>query len=143
MMITRMLAAYLAAAVVTFTLASAFYTQQDIARQPPIFTREQEIQQYIANFFGLAPSYGVVLAIALLIGFLIAVPVKRVLTPLARVAYPIAGASAVLVAIWFIENIMAAGGAGALNGVRGFTGHALQGAAGFAGGVIFAVLRGR
>jgi len=141
-----MAAAYLAASLTTVTLASLFYTQQVLAKQAAfgaVYTREQQIRTYIENLFGLAPSYGVILAIALLVGFLIAAALKRVLTALAPVAYPIAGAAAVLVAIWLIENVVAGGGVGALGGARDAMGLALQGLAGFVGGAVFAVLRGR
>ena len=142
----RLAAAFIASALTTFVLASGFYTQQVLARQAAIgavYTPAQQARAYIDNFFGLAPAYGVVLALALLIGFLIAYFVKRVLAPLAPVAYPIAGASAVLAAIWLIENLVASGGAGAIGGARGFVGMSLQGLAGFIGGVVFASLRPR
>jgi hypothetical protein len=79
----------------------------------------------------------------LLVGFLVAAGLKRILTPLAPVAYPIAGAAAVVAAIWLIENVVAGGGVGAIGGARDALGMALQGLAGLAGGTVFAALRGR
>lgn len=146
MRFARMGLAFIAAAVTTFVLASAFYTQQVLAKQAAIgarYTAGQQVETYIDNLIGLAPAYGVVLTIALLIGFLVAAIVKRVLVPLAPVAYPVAGAAAVFTAIWAIENFIAGGGVGALGGARDAVGIALQCLAGFAGGVVFAVARGR
>jgi hypothetical protein len=145
MRIFRMIAAYLGAVVTTFVLASVFYTQQVLAKQAAIgavYTPEQKLATYVDNFIGLASGYGVVLAIALLIGFLIAAVVKRFLKPLARIAYPAAGAAAVFTAIWAIENLVAGGGVGALGGARDALGIALQCLAGFAGGMVFALTRG-
>ena len=146
MRFARMGLAFIAAAVTTFVLASVFYTQQVLAKQAAIgarYTAGQQVETYIDNLIGLAPAYGVVLAVALLIGFLVAAIVKRVLVPLAPVAYPIAGAAAVFTAVWAIENLVAGGGVGALGGARDALGIALQCLAGFAGGVVFAVARGR
>ncbi len=146
MRLARMGLAFAAAAVTTFVLASVFYTQQVLAKQAAIgarYTAGQQVETYIDNLIGLAPAYGLVLTIALLIGFLVAAIVKRVLVPLAPVAYPIAGAAAVSTAIWAIENLVAGGGVGALGGARDAVGIAFQCFAGFAGGVVFAVARPR
>lgn len=145
MSIFRLGAAFIASSAVTYTLASAFYTQQVLAKQAAIgavYTAEQQAATYLDNFLGLAPAYGAVLTTALLIGFVVAAFVKRVLKPLAAVAYPIAGAAAVFTAIWSIENLVAGGGVGAMGGARDALGVALQCLAGFAGGVVFAVTRG-
>jgi len=145
MRILRVAIAFLLSVVVTFTLASVFYTQQVLAKQAAIgavYTSEQQIATYAGNFIGLAPAYGVVITIALALGFVIAFGVKRVVTPLSPVAYPIAGALAIFAAIYLIENVMAAGGAGAIGGARGGLGLALQCFAGFIGGGVFAFTRG-
>ena len=141
----RMIGAYLASVVVAFVLASIFYTQQVLAKQAAIgavYSREQQIATYTDNLIGLAPAYGVVLALALLIGFIVAAGVKRVLKPLAPIAYPTAGAAAVFTALWMIENVGPLSGVGAIGGARDAFGIALQCAAGFAGGVVFALTRG-
>ncbi|MBL4620509.1 MAG: hypothetical protein JKX88_10490 [Marinicaulis sp.] len=154
MRLLRMGLAYLAAVIVTYVLASAFYTQQVLAKQAAIgivYTQEQQISTYVYNFVGLAriyrngvwePSYGIMLAIGLLIAFLIAAVVKRILKPLAPIAYPIAGAAAVFTVIWAIENLVAPGGVGAIGGARDALGVSLQCLAGAAGGLVFALTRG-
>ena len=142
----RLAIAYIAASLTTLALAAAFYTQQVLSKQAVFgvtYTPAQQFQTFIENLLGLAPSYGVVLALGLLVGFSIAAGVKRILVPLAPVAYPLAGAAAVFSAIWLIENVVASGGIGALGGARGVVGVALQMLAGFVGGAVFTVLRPR
>ncbi len=134
------------AAATTYALAVVFLTQQVIAKRAAIgavYTADQQIATFFDNLLGLAPAFGVVVTIALLLGFVIAAGVKRILKPLAPVAYPIGGAAAVYTAIYLIENTIASGGVGALEGARGLTGMGLQSFAGFIGGFVFAVMRGR
>ena len=143
MRIARIIAAYVAASLVTVVTASAFYTQQILSAQQAIgieFTAAQQAETYLLNLVGLAPAYGAVLSIALLIGFAAAAGVKRVLKPLAPVAYPVAGAAAVWTAIYLIETVMASGGASAIGGARTALGLALQCLAGALGGTVFALL---
>ena len=146
MRILRMAAAYIAGVATAFTLGSVFYTQQVLAKQAEIgvvFTAEQQRDAYLANLIGLAPAYGMMLAVALLIGFAVAAGVKRVLKPLAPIAYPVAGAAAVFTLIWSIETFVAGGGVGAIGGARDAFGMGLQMLAGAAGGTVFAFARGR
>ena len=138
----------MASVAVTHILASAFYTQQVLAKRAAIgleFTTEQKLSNYLDNLVGFAvgamPSYGMILAIALLVGFVIAAVVKRALKPLAAIAYPLAGAVAVFTVLWTVETFVAHG-AGAFEGASGAVGLALQSFAGFAGGVVFALTRG-
>ena len=141
----RLFGAFVVAVAVTFTAASFFYTQQVLAKQAKIgaeYTQAQTTDIYLMNLAGLAPAFGAVLAIALLLGFGVAAVVKRILRPLALVAFPVAGAASVLAAIYLIEMLMAPGGAGVIGGARDGVGLALQGLAGALGGIVFALLRG-
>lgn len=138
----RIIGAYVAAAAVTYLAAAIFYTQQIIAKQAAIgavYSPGQQLETYVANLLGLT-LYGEVIAAALLIGFVVAAGLKRVLKPLAPVAYPLAGAGAVLAVIVLIENTAAAGGAGAIGGARDALGLALQGLAGALGGAVFSAI---
>lgn len=138
--------AYLLGTASAYVFASGFYTQQVVAKQAAFgadYTLAQQGQVYWENFIGLAPAYGVVLAVALLLGFLVAAVVKRILTPLAPVAYPLAGAAAVFTAIWLIDHTIGEGGVGAIGGARDALGLGLQCLAGFIGGAVFASLRPR
>ena len=144
MRLARTAAAYLAGAATTFVAGAAFYSQQVIARQESVgavYTLAQQKAAYAANFAGLVAPYGVVLSIALLLGFAVAFGAKFILKPLAPVAYPLAGAAAVYTAIWLIETTAAAGGAGAIGGARDALGLTLQCLAGALGGLVFELLR--
>ncbi len=146
MKLGRTILAFLLAVAASYVVAIIFFTQQVIAKRAAIganYTSEQQLATFVDNFLGLAPAYGVVVAIALLLGFLVAAGVKRILTPLAPVAYPIGGAAAVYAAIFLIENTAGSGGVGALEGARGAVGMGLQSFAGFIGGIVFAMMRGR
>ncbi len=138
----RTLAAFLLAAGTTYVLAAVFYTHRVLAKQAEIgvqFTTEQRVETHMANLGGLV-VYGGVLAAGLVVAFLIAWGVKRILRPLAPIAYPTAGAAAVLAAVMFVEQQLG-GGAGVLGGAREPVGVALQGLAGGVGGLVFALLR--
>ena len=138
-----MAAAYAAATAAAYALASGFYTQQVLAKQAAIgavYTPAQQIETYFLNLTGLW-IYGAMIAIALALGFLVAAVVKRVVTPLAPVAYPIAGAAAMFVMLQLIETQLG-GGTGVIGGARDAVGVALQCLAGLVGGGLFALLRG-
>lgn len=146
MKLARTILAFILAVATTYGVAVVFLTQQVFEKRAAIgavYTRDQQITTLVDNLVGLASAYGAVLSIALLLGFLIAAGVKRILKPLAPLAYPVGGAAAVYTAIFLIENIAASGGAVAMEGARGAVGMGLQSFAGFIGGVVFAVTRGR
>ena len=140
MKLGRTAIAFTITVLTAYLLAVGFYTQQVIAGQSFIqYTLAQQLETFSYNLGGLW-MYGVIIAIALAIAFLVAAFLKRILTPLAPVAYPIAGAVAIPLTVVLIEQVLG-GGAGIMSGARGPVGLALQGGAGFAGGVIFALLR--
>ncbi len=148
MRIIRLGIAFVGAGLVTFVLATLFYTQQVLAKRAAIgleFTPAQKFSNYLDNLAGFAigtvPSYGMILVIALLIGFIVAAGVKRVLVPLAPIAYPVAGAASIFVMLWAVETFVAKG-SGAFEGASGPIGIALQCFAGFVGGAVFALTRG-
>ena len=144
--IIRQIVAFLLATITTIVLSAAFYTQQVLAKQAEIgaiYTTEQQLETYVANLkglvFGSMPSFGLLLAVALAVGFAVAAVLKRILTPLASVAYPIAGGAAVFVLLYAVENLLLGGGVGAFGGARGAVGMALQALAGTVGGIVFAI----
>ncbi|NOX82566.1 MAG: hypothetical protein GXP06_06200 [Alphaproteobacteria bacterium] len=146
MQIIKLAAAYIAAVITAYTAAAGFYTQQVLAKQAEIgaiYTPSQQAQTYFENFIGLVPAYGLMVAIALLVGFVVAAGVKRIVVPLAPIAYPLAGAAAMWTLIWAIETFVAGGGVGAIGGARDALGVGLQMLAGAAGGAVFEWLRPR
>lgn len=144
MAIIRMFVAFAASVIATYALAAIFYTQQVIAKQAAIgavYTPAQQIDTYVQNLIGLS-IYGLIITITCAIAFLVAFGAKRVLKPLAPVAYPVAGATGMFVMLILVEQMLG-GGAGIIGGARDALGVALQCLAGFLGGVVFAVLRPR
>lgn len=134
--------AFLSSAFTAYILAAAFYTHQILAKQAAIgaiYTAAQQAETYWSNAVGLW-AYGIVIAVALGIGFLTAAAVKRVLRPLAPLAYPLAGATAILTALVLIESQLG-GGAGIMGGALSAFGMALQAVAGLIGGVVFHIVK--
>lgn len=144
MAVIRILVGYVAAAVVAIILASAFHTQMVIGALEAAgaaISFDRRLAMTGTDFIGLAPQLGAVIAIGLAIGFLIAAGVKRVLKPLAPVAYPVAGAAAVAVAL--IAMGMAFDGITPIAGARTPVGFALQCLAGAIGGAVFSAIAAR
>ncbi len=142
MKFAKTIIAFVAAVAVAYGLASVFYTARTLAEQSAVgirYTPAQQIETYMANFAGLW-IYGAMVAIALLVGFIVAFAVKRVLPALAPVAYPVAGGAAIFVLLMLVETQLG-GGAGIIGGARTPLGVALQCLAGLTGGVVFAVFR--
>jgi hypothetical protein len=139
------LAAFLAAVATTYLASTLFYTHQVIGAEQAVggvYTTGQQMETFVLNLQGLW-LLGAIIAVALFIGFLVAFVLKRIVKPLAMVAYPAAGAAAIIAAILIIENTMAPGNVGAIAGARGPLGLALQGLAGAFGGTVFALMRPR
>lgn len=146
MAIIRTFGAFVVAVAVALLAASAFFTWRVIAAQQAVgaeYTMGQQAETFLMNFTGLAPQYGAILGVALAVGFLVAFVLKRILRPLAPIAYPLAGAAAVVAAILLINHFMAPGVGGAISGARDSFGLALQGLAGAIGGLAFAAMHPR
>ncbi len=145
MRILLSIGAWWAAAAITFVVAAGFITLRIIADQAAVgadYGSADWLQAYWMNLSGLAPLYGVVVAVALAIGFLVAAVLKRVLRPLAPIAYPLAGAAAVVALIWIVNNYAAPPGVGgAIPGARSPLELALQAVAGAIGGIAFEYFR--
>lgn len=140
--ITKTALAYVISIIATYVLSVVFYTQQVIVKMQAVgavYSSQQQINTYMENLSGLW-ILGAMIAIALLLGFVVAFFVKRVAKPLAPIAYPVAGAAAILVMLTLIEQQLG-GGAGVIGGARDATGLALQALAGLLGGVVFASIR--
>lgn len=139
--ILRNLGAYVAATGVIYCASTLFYTQQALANQALSLSAGQFLSTYGYNLAGLATQFGLMLAIAVAIAFGVASLVKRIVKPLAGVAYPIAGAVAAPLLFYLIENVAIGGGVGVFYGARGGLGMVLQAVAGGLGGIVFEWLR--
>ncbi len=137
----RILGSFLAATAVAFLFAAAFNTQMVIAALESAGAQigtDDRIAMTLNDIVGLAPQLGLVIAIGLGVGFLIASQLKRVLTPLAPIAYPLAGAAAIALALTLMG--MAFDGITPIAGVRSALGFGLLCLAGAIGGLVFSIL---
>ena len=102
MRIVRIVVSWLIAVVVTTVLISIIHSLRiqhglaELGIELPMALRLQTVGR---DFVGLAPALGGVVAIALAIGFVIAALLKSRLPALAFIAYPLAAAAAVWVAL--------------------------------------------
>ena len=149
----RRLFAFILAALVAFLLSCLAMTGYTLAEYAAIGlspTPGVAFETYWLNLIGLGLptaqqplSFGLVEALGLLVAFMVAGLVKRVVPVLSPFAYPVAGAVALPVLIILIENVMIGGGVGVFYGARGPLGLGLQALAGLAGGLVFSLLRRR
>ncbi|MEM8936334.1 MAG: hypothetical protein AAGC77_08005 [Pseudomonadota bacterium] len=140
----RIVAAFLLGVIAAVVAAVVFYSHQTLneyAQMGVSFSLAQQLGVVKQNMTDFAPLYGSVIAIALFVGFIVAALLKRVLRPLATVAYPIAGATAIIATIVIIDAALFGGGATMLPGAAGPIGLGLQGVAGLIGGVVFEMAR--
>lgn len=147
--LARYAGAFVLAAAVTYALAATFYTQALFAEwsgtgfEAPLGVRISESLRNIggmasSRFGGFWASYAGVVVLGLAIAYPTALGVKQVLKPLARIAYPTAGAVSLAVTVWLVVSTQ---GWDALAGARGVLGVGLQMLAGLLGGVVFALAR--
>jgi hypothetical protein len=143
MAIVRILIGLLGAVTAGFLLSAAFLTLQTLSAYPGFeVTPATLAETYGLNVAGLAtgsPFIGI-LAACFAIGFAVAAVLKRLLKPLAPVAYVIAGAAALPALFYLVENVMLGGGVGAFFGARDPADLALQALAGAAGGLVFTLI---
>ncbi len=139
MRFVRWIAALLLAAVGTYVLAVIANAQFVIAAHnvPVSFDDRMNMTAFDVSNMWL---YLVIILIALLIGFLIASALKRMLPRLSRIAFPIAGAAAIGATLglmyWQFQTVP-------ISGARSALGFFSQVVAGAAGGWIFAKFTNR
>lgn len=148
----RVLAAFLVSLLGAVTAGSAFASLMVQNAQIAVggeYTTADRIAGFTEDYQGLVVgtlfqngmpgSYTLVIAIALAVGFLVAFGMKRLIKPLAPIAYPLAGAAAVALTLALMS--MQFYSTTPIAGARGPLGFGLQMLAGAIGGMIFAALR--
>lgn len=138
MRIVRIAVSWLIAVIVTTGLISFIHSlriQYGLAELGIALPLGLRLQTIGRDFIGLAPTLGGVVAIALAIGFAVAALLKSRLPLLAFIAYPLAGAVAVFVALAAMHY---AYDITPIAGARGSFGLPLFALAGAVGGWIFA-----
>ena len=144
MQVIRTLFAYLGALVVTTGLASVFNSHQILAGHKALgaeIPMGDQIATYWGDFLNFTPSFGMVIAIAFAVAFGVAYFMKRVIKPLAIIAYPLAGAAAMATILVTLEIVF--DGSGVIGGAQSTVGFGLQCLAGTIGGAFFMMLRPR
>ncbi|MEM9234667.1 MAG: hypothetical protein AAGA69_10595 [Pseudomonadota bacterium] len=137
--VIRIFGAWIAAVLTTYVLCAAtsqlVVTSRVAAGEVdvPLGSWLGSIVDAVSNMTTLLPVIGIAFAV----GFTVAAGLKRILTPLAGVAYPIAGAAAQLAPLLLMRNIF---GIFPLLGAQTSIGLILQILAGAAGGYVFARL---
>lgn len=138
--------AWLVSVVVANLAAVALITERVIAEQKAVgaeYNAAEALEAFALNLPGIVSGgYGIAIGIALLVAFPVAALVKRVLRPLAPIAYPVAGAAAVVGVLMLINQFAAPPGVGgAIPGARSTLELALQALAGGLGGLVFEIMR--
>ena len=136
----KMVLAFVAAVVLTFVAASSFHTHfvmQQLVRAGADVPMADGARTMFGDMVGLAPAFGTIVAITLLLGFLIAALVKRWLPSLAGIAYPVAGGAAMAAMLAIMRAVF---GMTPIAGARGWDGWIAICLAGVLGGWLFARL---
>lgn len=143
MAVVRILVGFLAALGCGYLLSAAFLTSQTLSAYPGFkVTPAAFAETFAMNVTGLAAGspYIAILAVCFAVAFLIAAAAKRLVKPLAPVAYVIAGAAALPSLFYLVETVMLGGGVGAFFGARDPVDLALQALAGAVGGLAFTLI---
>nr|WP_136252555.1 hypothetical protein [Ningiella ruwaisensis] len=128
------------ASAVGFVFASIFHTQAVLAKLSEIDIQipfNERLTTTGQDLIGLAPTYGPLVLVALLIAFSIAGALNKKLHLKRAYLYPVAGAVAFLVMLLAMQPIL---NVTLLAGARGLSGMVLQMIAGLIAGLIFAQL---
>lgn len=147
MALIRTIIAYLLAVAGTFIGASTFHTHQILSGLRKLGVEISLGQQATATLDDLVGftvrsdvgvSFPIIIAAGMLVAFLVAEILKKLLRPLAPYAYMIAGAAAMASIILLMVTAFQIT---PIAGARGTMGLVLQGFAGLIGGTIFTILK--
>ena len=134
----RLVGGFVAAVLVTVAVASFAHTHFTLqalravgAEVPPAVAMET----VGGDFIGLAPSFGVVIAVALLLGFVIAGVARRFVRLPRPIAFALAGGAALATALWLMHLSYEIT---PIASARTWTGFLTLAAAGALGGLVFA-----
>ncbi len=138
MSILRLAVAFPVAVAATFVATSVVHTEFVLAGLASIGAPaplDLNLATVVGDVAGLAPALAPVVAIALALGFVVAAGLKRVLKPLAGIAYPLAGFAAMATALYAMKLSYHTT---PLAGARSDAGYVLICLAGALGGYAFA-----
>lgn len=130
----------LMASIVGFVFASMLHTQAvlgGLSEIGIIISFSDRLSTTIQDMLGLAPSYGLIILIALTIAFSVTGLINKRLQTRAWYLYPLAGAAAFLVMLLAMQPIL---NVTLIAGARGTLGLAMQVSAGLIAGICFSAL---
>lgn len=136
----RIIGGYVVAVLATLVVASLVHTHftlQGLRALGAVISPADAWATAQGDLAGLGPAFGAVIALALLIGFLVAGLARRYVKWPRPVAYGLGGGAALLTALWLMHwsfEITPIGSA------RSWAGFLSLGVAGALGGVLFALL---
>lgn len=136
----RIIGGFVAALGVTLVVASLVHTHFTLAglrALGAVISPGDAWTTAQGDLVGLGPAFGAVIALALLIGFLVAGLVRRVLPWPRPIAYGLGGGAALLTALWLMHLSFEITPIGSARSWAGFLSLGLTGAL---GGVIFALI---
>ncbi len=134
----RRFGALLAATLATLVLASlahSHFVQRELLALGVEIPWSARIGAMLRDLFGLAPAFGGVILISLLLGFLVAGLLRRRWTVPATLAYPLAGWAALALALFAMQLQFTFS---PIAGARTFAGFLAISFAGAIGGLVFA-----
>ncbi|MBX3504196.1 MAG: hypothetical protein KF895_01870 [Parvibaculum sp.] len=138
--VLRVVLAFLAAVVVTTILGAAFHTQFVIGRLSDLgiaVSFSDRLSTTLHDIGGMAPMFGMVIAIGFLVAFLAGALVYRFAGARRELIYVVAGAVAIAVALSAMAMVYSIT---PIAGARSWAGFAAQMLAGALGGYAFAML---
>lgn len=145
MAVVRTITGYFLAVVATTVSGSLLQTQlvlQGLERVGATIPAEVRFETALNDLTGFGVQFGMIVAIALAVGFIVAFGAKQVLKPLAPIAYPLGGACAMAAALVALPILLNLDGITPFAGARGMLGFALQCLAGGLGGFVFSLFAG-
>ncbi len=145
MAVIKIIVGYLFAVAVTTALGSALQSHlvaRELIHAGAALPLDVQMAMMQSDLLSFGPQFGAIVAIALGVGFVAAAVLKRILKPLAPIAYPLGGALAIAAALVVLPIILKLDGITPLAGSRGALGFAFQALAGAAGGLAFALIAG-
>jgi hypothetical protein len=146
MAIIRTISGYLLAIAATTVTGSLLQTQlvlRALERAGATIPADVRFETALNDLTGFGVQFGMIVAIALAVGFLVASGAKQVLKPLAPIAYPLGGACAMAAALVALPVLLNLDGITPFAGARGTLGFALQCLAGGIGGLVFSLYSSR
>lgn len=137
--LTRVLPSFLVSWLLTFTLASLFHSQyvvNQLVNVGVVVSFNERLTLTLDDWLGLLPTYGVIIAVALSIAFIVTSLIFKRYSNVGNWLFILAGITAFAVVLVAIESIM---NINVIAGARGW-GFYAQLLAGAVGGYVFALL---